>query len=81
MGSGFSGAATKATIMEVVTDELCMMLVARMPMRSPIKGFSVVVKKESRTSFPSILKPSPSPLTPMRKMKRRPRTAAARKRG
>ena len=37
--------ANIATTMLVVTEELCTMLVAKMPTRRPIKGFSVTVKK------------------------------------
>ena len=66
-GSGFSGAATRPTIIEVVTDELCISVVARIPTISAMKGFSVAAKKAPSTSFPNSLNPSPSPWTPSRK--------------
>ncbi len=80
-GSGFSGAATRPTIREVVTDELCTIVVARMPTISPRKGFAVAAKKESSSRCPSDLKPSPRPFTPSRKRKSRPSTARARAAG
>ena len=70
-GSGLSGAATSATTIEVVTDELCMIVVASNPTINPMNGFSVVRKKLSRRSLPSSSKPSPSPLTPSRKTNNR----------
>ncbi len=40
-GRGFSGAATNATTIEVVTDELCTTVVATKPTRKPMNGFKV----------------------------------------
>ena len=65
-GSGCSGAATSATIIEVVTDELWTSVVASRPARRPTSGFSVAAKKLPIRSSPSSLNPEPSPLTPIR---------------
>lgn len=78
-GNGFSGAATRATIIDVVTDELWTRVVAKRPTTRPTKGFSVAVKNDWMTSSPRSLNPSPRPLTPRRKTKRRPK--AVRRRG
>ena len=78
-GSGFSGAATRPTTMAVVTDELWTTVVASNPTISPKNGFEVAAKKLSMKSRPSSWKPSPSPLTPVRKTNSR--AAAARRRG
>ena len=43
-GSGFSGAATSATTIDVVTDELCMTVVVSNPTNQPMNGFSVALK-------------------------------------
>ncbi len=66
-GMGFTGAATSPTIMEVVTDELCTRVVARIPTINPMKGLWVASKKLSRVSSPRSRKPAPRPLTPTRK--------------
>ena len=68
MGSGLSGAATNPTMSDVVTDELCIRVVARIPTISPISGLLVLVKNASNTSDPRLLNPSPSPFIPARKM-------------
>ncbi len=81
IGSGLSGAATSATINEVVTDELCINVVARIPTISAKNGFSVASKKSSRTPLLSDLKPSPRPFTPTRKTYSRASTASARTAG
>jgi hypothetical protein len=52
-GSGFSGAATIPTTIEVVTDELCTNVVAKMPTIRPTKGFSVARKNVSRVPEPN----------------------------
>jgi len=44
-GSGFSGAATRPTMSEVDTDELCTSVVARIPIIRPMKGLEVAAKK------------------------------------
>ena len=80
-GSGFAGAATRPTIREVETEELCTRVVARTPTIRPMKGFSVARKKESSNPAPSDLNPSPRPLTPTRKTKSSRSTRAARTRG
>ena len=81
IGSGFSGAATRPTISDVVTDELCISVVARMPTMSPMNGFSVAAKNESNRPPPNDLKASLSPFTPSRKRKSRPMTAIVREIG
>ena len=77
-GSGFSGAATRATTMEVVTEELCMTVVASRPTMRPINGLEVAAKKLSMKSCPISSKPSPSPLTPRRNTNSRATTLSAR---
>ena len=77
-GSGFSGAATRPTTIDVVTDELCTSVVASSPTISAAKGFEVALKNESSKSPPSSVKPSPKPRTPIRKTNNRAATAAAR---
>ena len=69
-----SGAATSPTMIDVETDELWTSVVANTPIIRPTNGFSVAAKNESRRSRPSSLKPSPRPLTPVRKRKRRKTT-------
>jgi hypothetical protein len=64
--------------MDVVTDELWISAVAKMPTMSPMNGFSVAAKKESSRSSPADLNPSLSPFTPSRKMKSRMRTTTTR---
>jgi len=81
IGSAFSGAATSATIIDVVTDELWTSVVARTPTINAMNGFSVAAKNDSSTSRPRDLNPSPSPLTPTRKTKRSARTMSARTSG
>ena len=53
IGSGLSGAATKPTIIAVVTDELCTSVVAKIPTIRPMNGLSVAAKKESSSPPPS----------------------------
>ena len=77
-GNGFSGAATRATIIEVVTDELCTTVVANSPTTRPTNGFSVAAKKLWIRSSPSRRKPDPSPLTPSRKTNSRDSAASGR---
>lgn len=75
IGKASPGAATSPTMSAVDTEELCTMVVARMPTISPMNGFSVAAKKLSSNPPPSDLKPSPKPFTPTRKTKRRTRIA------
>jgi hypothetical protein len=51
--------ATSPTVIEVVVDELWIILVARMPMRSPTRGLDVVLMRVSAKPFPIILKEDP----------------------
>ena len=77
-GNGFSGAATSATIIDVVTDELWTSVVASRPTTRPTNGFSVAAKKLWIRSSPSSRNPEPRPLTPSRKKNSSSRTAAKR---
>ena len=79
-GSGDSGAATSPTIIDVVTEELWTIVVARIPTTRPTSGFWVVEKITSRKSPPSSLNPSPRPLTLTRKPNSRTRTVTSRER-
>ena len=47
--------ATSATVMDVVVDELCTRLVARIPMRSPMIGLEVVDSSCSANPLPKNL--------------------------
>jgi hypothetical protein len=53
--------------MEVTADELCTILVARIPMNRPTKGFDVKVIILSANPFPSNLKELPMSLMLTRK--------------
>ena len=65
--SGLSAAATKPTMVAVVTEELCTSVVARMPTINAVNGFSVAVKNESTNGPLSASNPFPNPLTPTKK--------------
>ena len=54
--SGITPAATNPTTIEVVTDELWMILVTRIPINNPITGCAVVVISFSANPFPKNLK-------------------------
>ncbi|CAI7994183.1 Type IV pilus assembly ATPase PilB, partial [Geodia barretti] len=58
-GNGDPGAATKPTMRELVTEELCTRVVARIPMRRPTRGFAEARKKLSRSPDPRPSKPAP----------------------
>ena len=76
-GSGFSGAATSPTTIDVVTDELWTRVVASNPTMSAINGLEVALKNASSKSPPRSLKPSPSPRTPTKKTKSKTTSTAA----
>jgi hypothetical protein len=57
-------AATRPTVIEVVVDELCTSVVARMPMKSPTKGLAVRSIRASAKPFPMSLKPRPMRSSP-----------------
>jgi Tfp pilus assembly protein PilW len=47
------------TVIDVTVDELCTMDVARIPMKSPTKGFEVIKRSCSATPCPMSLNDSP----------------------
>ncbi len=51
--------ATSPTVIDVTVEELCTMLVARIPIKRPTKGFEVVSRSCSAKSFPKYLKDAP----------------------
>ena len=52
-------AATIATVIDVVVDELCTRLVASTPMKSPTNGFAVVMSNRSANPLPNSLIDAP----------------------
>ena len=80
-------AATSPTVIEVVVDELCTRLVARMPTRSPTNGFAVRAISSSANPFPKSLNDRPIRSRPRKKANSRatsesgPSHARARERG
>ncbi len=60
-------AATRPTIKLVVVEELCTMVVARMPMKSPTIGERVASSSLAAVSLNSPLKAAPMPPIPIRK--------------
>ena len=52
--------ATIPTIIEVVVEELWIILVTSIPIKSPIKGFEVLLIRAAAKFLPSDLKPAPS---------------------
>ena len=57
---------TRATIVEVDTDDDCTRTVARTPTNSPAIGFETRSNKESVKSAPNAFIPDSSPFTPTR---------------
>ena len=62
----------------VVTDELCTMLVARIPMKRPTSGVSVTFKIDAATSPPSIFRDVLMSFMLKRKRKRNKRSLTTR---
>jgi hypothetical protein len=66
MGTAFSReripAATKPTTVQVVVEELCTRLVARIPIKRPTKGLDVLLISRSANPPPNISNPVPRSL-------------------